>query len=115
VVAAIPDILAASSALSASAVPEKLGNDGENVASRFAATVKGTPFEGFSVAENATEDKVNEVLSLLHDAYVSLLEMAKKTAELKDTGKFGIVLGKSAIFTKEDANRLREMQGQVRV
>ncbi|MDR3316847.1 MAG: hypothetical protein LBS68_02085 [Puniceicoccales bacterium] len=115
VVAAIPDILAAPSALSASAVPEKLGNDGENVASRFARTVQGTPFEGFSVAENVTEDKVNEVLSLLHDAYVFLLEMAKKTAELKDTEKFGIVLGRSAVFTNEDANRLREMQGQGRM
>ncbi|MDR3316660.1 MAG: hypothetical protein LBS68_01105 [Puniceicoccales bacterium] len=89
------------------------GNDGTGVASRFAAAVKGTPFAEFSVAENATEDQANNVLVLLHNAHAFLLEIAKGTAKLKDTGKFGIVLENHQIFTKDDANRLRGMQEQV--
>ncbi|MDR3316846.1 MAG: hypothetical protein LBS68_02080 [Puniceicoccales bacterium] len=113
--AAIPDTLAAPSELSAPAVPETLGDDGENVASRFAKTVQGTPFEElFSVPEDATEENVNKALKFMSNAYVTLQDKAKGIAKLKNPVKFGIVLDKSAIFTKEDANRLREIQKQKR-
>jgi hypothetical protein len=112
VVAAIPDILDAPSELSASSVPEALvaETDGDGVVSRFARTVARTPFEGFSVAENVTEAKANEVLLLLRDTYAFLREIAKKTAELEGTEKFSIVLGSHQIFTEADANQLREIK-----
>jgi hypothetical protein len=114
---AIPDTLDAVSGWSVPAVPKTLvaGNDGENVASRFAKTVQGTPFEElFSVPEDATEENVNKALKLMSNAYVAIQNEAKEIAQLNGTGLFNIVLDKSAIFTKEDANRLRELQEQER-
>jgi hypothetical protein len=113
----LPDTLDEISKKAAFVLPKELvtGGEGDSLASRFAATIRETPLEGkVFLYKSASEEDANAFLSLMHDTYIALQDEAKEIAQLNGTGLFNIGLDESVVFTNEDANRLRELQGQER-